>query len=68
MNNLKIGVVEDEIIIAQNLCSTIKKIGYDVSRPAASFSQAIEMIESEKPDLVLLDIQLKGSKDGIDLA
>ena len=68
MNNLKIGVVEDEIIIADNLCNTLKKIGYDVTNPAPTFGKAIEMIENEKPDLVLLDIQLKGTKDGIDLA
>lgn len=68
MSRIKIGVVEDEVIIADNLCNTLLNLGYDVAEPAASFIEAIAMIETEKPDLLLLDIQLKGKKDGIDLA
>lgn len=68
MSVLKIGVVEDEIIIADNLCSMLRNIGYDHSEPANTYKSAIEMIEEEKPDLVLLDIQIIGSKDGIDVA
>ncbi|MEP6673640.1 MAG: response regulator [Ferruginibacter sp.] len=68
MSRIKIGIVEDEVIIADNLSNTLSNLGYDVAEPAASFAEAIAMIESEKPDLLLLDIQLKGKKDGIDLA
>jgi DNA-binding LytR/AlgR family response regulator len=68
MSKIKIGIVEDEAIIADNLCNTLMQLGYDVAEPAASFAEAVNMIENEKPDLLLLDIQLKGKKDGIDLA
>ncbi len=68
MSVLKIGVVEDEIIIADNLCSMLWNIGYEPSEPANTYKSAIEMVEEEKPDLVLLDIQIIGTKDGIDIA
>lgn len=68
MSQLKIGVVEDEVIIADNLCYVLQQIGYDVTEPAATYMEALEMIANEKPDLILLDIQIKGAKDGIDLA
>ncbi len=68
MSKVKILVVEDEIVIADNICNTLQNLGYEVLEPAINYSEAIEIIESESPDLALLDIQLAGSKDGIDLA
>lgn len=68
MNKIKIAVVEDEVIIADNLCAMLAGLGYDVAEPAASYEEALLMIGTEKPDLLLLDIQLKGKKDGIELA
>lgn len=65
---IKVGVVEDEVIIADNLCAILQGLGYDVAEPASSYEEALLMIDNEKPDLLLLDIQLKGKKDGIDLA
>ena len=68
MAKIKIGIVEDEAIIADDLCDVLEKLGYDVAEPASTFMEGLEMIESEKPDLLLLDINLNGKKDGIDLA
>lgn len=68
MSKVKILIVEDEIVIADNICSTLQKLGYEVLEPAINYSEAIELIESESPDLALLDIQLAGNRDGIDLA
>lgn len=68
MSKIKIGIVEDEVIIADNLCNTLTNLSYDVAEPADSFAEAVEMIEAERPDLLLIDIQLVGKKDGIDLA
>ena len=68
MSKFKLLVVEDEIVIADNICSILEKLGYEVLEPAIHYSDAIERIEEEQPDLALLDIQLAGSKDGIDLA
>lgn len=68
MSKVKIGIVEDEVIIADHIANVLVKLGYDVAEPANSFAEAIQMIEDERPDLLLLDIQLRGKKDGIDLA
>ena len=68
MNKIKIGVVEDEVIIADSICAVLRQLGYDTTEPATSYSESLDMIEREKPDLLLLDINLAGSKDGIQLA
>lgn len=68
MSKVKILVVEDEIVIADNICDTLDELGYEVFEPAINYTEAIELLESEKPDLAMLDIQLAGAKDGIDLA
>jgi len=68
MLSVKIGVVEDEMIIAASIVSTLKKLNYKISTPAASYADALEMIEKEQPHLLLLDINLGGQKDGIDVA
>lgn len=68
MSKLKIVVVEDEVIIADNICNTLEDLGYDVAEPAISYTEAVSTIESYHPDLIILDIQLSGKKDGIDIA
>jgi DNA-binding LytR/AlgR family response regulator len=68
MSSLKIGIVEDEIIIADNIYNMLQNIGYVPTEPTNTYNSAIAMIEEEKPDLVLLDIQIIGTKDGIDIA
>lgn len=68
MKKLKVLVVEDEIIIADNICRTLQSLGYEVFEPVLNFSEAIESIEKEKPDIAILDIHLAGAKTGIDLA
>lgn len=65
---LKVLVVEDEIIIADNISQFLTEKDYEVTEPALSYDEAIESINRERPDIVLLDIQLSGSKTGIDLA
>lgn len=68
MSVLKIGVVEDELVIARTLLSTLEELGYDYCGPAINYTEAMEMVDTEKPDLILLDIQLAGKKDGFDVA
>lgn len=65
---VKILVVEDEVIIADNICNTLTDYGYTVLEPAISYTEAIETIENEMPDIAILDVQLAGKKSGIDLA
>lgn len=68
MVNIKVGIVEDEMLIARGIQSALRALGYEPTAPAASYTEAIGMMVTEQPDIVLLDIQLKGEKDGIDLA
>ena len=68
MANVKVGIVEDEIIIAMGIIHALHNLGYETTEPAVSYTEGLGMIVSEQPDILLLDIQLKGHKDGIDLA
>lgn len=68
MTVLKIGIVEDELVIARTILNTLDELGYLHCGPAINYSEAIEMLDKNKPDLLLLDIQLSGKKDGIDVA
>ena len=68
MTTIKIGVVEDEMIIAATIVSTLKKLNYEVVNTASNYNAAIDMIEKEELQLLLLDINLGGQKDGIDSA
>lgn len=64
----KIMIVEDELIVAGDIRLTLERAGYHICGVARSVHRALEIIENEKPDLVLLDIFLKGDQTGIDLA
>ncbi len=68
MSKIKVGIVEDEMIIALGITETLKELGYEPTQPATNYTQAMEMIARETPDILLLDIQLSGAKDGIDVA
>ncbi|MBB6679952.1 LytTR family transcriptional regulator DNA-binding domain-containing protein [Aequorivita sp. 609] len=68
MSKLNIYIVEDDPIIAITLESILQKNGYSVCGHADNVDEALTEIKSNKPDLVLVDIQLDGEKDGVDLA
>jgi two-component system, NtrC family, response regulator HydG len=61
-------IVEDQFIEANDLRIMLTRKGYTISGIARSVQEALECMEKEKPDLVLLDIYLKGNLTGIDLA
>jgi DNA-binding LytR/AlgR family response regulator len=66
MQKAKIGVVEDEIIIADSIRSVLVNMHYAVPEPCCDYKEAITMLHTEQPDLVLLDINLAGNvQDGI---
>ncbi|MES2112588.1 MAG: sigma-54 dependent transcriptional regulator [Bacteroidota bacterium] len=64
----KLLIVEDQFIEANNLKIILKKAGYAVCTIARSVPEAIQIVDREKPDMVLLDIFLDGPETGIDLA
>lgn len=66
--NLKILIVEDEKIIAKDIESTIKRLGYESAGIVSNAEDAIKKAGEMKPGLVLMDITLKGGTDGIEAA
>lgn len=68
MEKKKIFVVEDESIVSLEIQSRIKHLGYIVSGTAASGDEAIRKVMDLKPDLILMDIRIKGEMDGIETA
>jgi DNA-binding LytR/AlgR family response regulator len=68
MSAIKIGIVEDEGITSEVIRLSLQKLKYKIATPAFTYNQAVQMFETEKPDLVILDIKLEEEKDGIDLA
>jgi DNA-binding NtrC family response regulator len=64
----KILIVEDQFIEANNLQMILERAGYKVCGIARSVPAALDLVEQENPDLVLLDIFLQGNLNGIDLA
>lgn len=61
-------VVEDERLVARDLQNTLRKLGYQVPRTVASADDAIAAASESCPDLVLMDIRIKGQRDGVDAA
>ena len=55
---LRILVAEDEYVTASDLCDTFEEAGYEVEGPHAGICAAMLACQKEKPDLVLLDIEL----------
>ncbi len=68
MSGAKILVVEDESIIAKDIQNMLKNLGYEVPAIAFTAEEAIEKAAETRPDLVLMDIRLRGDMDGIKAA
>jgi len=68
MAHTRVLVVEDEQIVAEDLKMTLEDLGYVVVGIASSGERAIDLADSERPDLILMDIMLAGEMDGISAA
>lgn len=64
----QILIVEDEVITAMEIQSRLENAGYTVSAIVSSAEEAIAGLSSNRPDLVLMDIRLRGNLDGIQAA
>jgi PAS domain S-box-containing protein len=62
----KILVVEDETIVARDIQQSLTRLGYDVPTTATSGEEAIRKTKEIDPDLILMDIVLKGQMDGVE--
>lgn len=68
MGQARILVVEDEVIVARTIASQLSQLGYIVTGTASSGTVAIAKASETRPQLVLMDIVLKGEMDGITAA
>ncbi len=59
-------IVEDEMIIGANISLQLSKLGYEVTGLVSRGEEAIAHVSQNRPDIVLMDIQLKGELDGIE--
>lgn len=64
----RVMIVEDERIVAFNLRQRLLKLGYEVPAVAVSGAQALEGVDQNNPDIVLMDINIEGDMDGIQTA
>ncbi len=65
---MKILIVEDEMLIAETIKLYLEERGHSPTGIVISYEEAIEFLQSNEPDLVLLDVRLYGPKSGIDIA
>ncbi|QDZ39227.1 response regulator [Euhalothece natronophila Z-M001] len=68
MSTYKILIVEDEAVVSLDINRRLEKMGYEVVGRVASGEEAIELVKTNPPNLVLMDINLQGEIDGIDTA
>ena len=68
MKKARILIVEDEAIIAMEIENQLQSLGYEVTSVVNTGEKAVEKTEADQPDLILMDIRIKGDKDGIDTA
>jgi CheY-like chemotaxis protein len=68
MAKVSVLVVEDDNVIAKIAEWRLKNLGYEMCGRAVTGAEAMEMVVKHKPDIVLMDINLKGDVDGIETA
>jgi len=68
MKKIKILVVEDEGLVARDIELMVKSLGYVVCGVLSSGEEAVEEAQKSRPDLVLMDVTLRGKLDGIQAA
>ncbi len=66
--SVKVMIVEDESIVAMELSSYVVELGYVVIGRVTNAVDGFRMMKREEPDIVLMDVRLKGDEDGITLA
>lgn len=64
----KILIIEDEAIISFSYRLQMERMGFDVTGTAKSSEEAESLMQQERPDLIIMDVYLKGAKTGLELA
>jgi len=68
MTKLNVLIVEDEILVATDIEESLESLGYTVQNAVTTGQAAIEEVEKKLPDIILMDIMLKGDMTGIEAA
>ncbi len=68
MENPKILVIEDDDIVAKDIQKCLSNFGYDIVCFVSTGEEVVKKVIATSPDLVLMDVHLKGEKDGIEIA
>ena len=68
MSIVRILIIEDELIIAENMKKMLHDLGYEVTGIACDKNEAVQLLNKEIPDIALVDIKLRHGDDGIELA
>jgi len=68
MSDYKVLIVEDELLVAADIEESLQSLGYKVIGSVATGKDAIETVDRQLPDIILMDIMLKGNMTGIDAA
>lgn len=68
MSKIKVLVVEDESIVSKDIQHSLKRLGYVICGASPTGEKAIKLAAEEQPDIVLMDIMLKGDMNGIEAA
>lgn len=63
---LKILIVEDEVIVAEEIAADLTDYGFEITEIAISSEECLSSIKNNLPHLILMDINIKGSKDGVE--
>jgi CheY-like chemotaxis protein len=65
---LRVLIVEDETLIAEELTERLSRLGFCVIAAVDSAEEGVAIATNDHPDLILMDIRLKGEKDGVQAA
>jgi CheY-like chemotaxis protein len=65
---VKVLIVEDEVIVAEDVRSKLANRGYEVTGIVDTFDKALESVKANRPDIMILDIRIKGEITGVETA
>lgn len=65
MDRIKVLIVEDKVLVASSIAATLEKYHLQVAGICRSGDQALSHVDKDRPDLILMDIELDGPLDGV---
>jgi CheY-like chemotaxis protein len=68
MKKKKILIVEDEVVTGMDLWHLLELWGYEMCKQVATGEEALRVVENERPDVILIDINLSGEMNGVETA